>query len=92
MKRCLFPGCGCNLRQKFERFCSLHLRILEQNNVAFMKRRFYKCDYEPGVHQIRGSHCLSADDLKRLHEVIVVEDYSMPDVPDNYGTISNAVR
>jgi len=42
--KCIFPKCITILRQDNKgKFCSLHSRILIQNDILFWRDKFYRC-------------------------------------------------
>ena len=83
MRICQFPGCGAVLRQEKKRrkealpatvrkFCSLHTRILIQNDVDYSRGEFWIWEYE-GKKEVRKT--IPKQKVKQLKEIAPLEDF-----------------
>ena len=83
MRICQFPGCGAILQQEPKRrkkvlpatvrkFCSLHTRILIQNDVDYSRGEFWIWGYE-GKKEVRKT--IPKQIVKCLKEIAPLEDY-----------------
>ena len=103
MRICQFPGCGAVLRQEPKRrkkvlsttvrkFCSLHNRILIQNDVEYYHGRF--CIWRTkkvkgGQQDIRQP--ISKQKVKHLKEIAPLEDFLSSEFESDKEAIKNSL-
>lgn len=76
MKICLFPNCGTILRKENQKegFCFLHQRIMEQNDLIYSRKKFYK-ELKHWCKKNKDKKVLlSKYEIKRLKEISAPED------------------